>query len=276
MGVRCWLHAALEAVKHNKQNKMASTTTTMAANQAVFIALPSASNSESKKEHIAKVFPKKVMLICGILQLSCAASVAIIQMILLGISSRHHAEVGHGLWCGLFFGIAGGVGLIAAHRPSYCMVIAFMVLSIIAALFSLPLVVLAGISVGEAKRRQRYSSRYDDPNVAIMVFGSIQLLCGLAQAVISITTSAFSCRTVCCGKRTRAGTVIFNPEHATGRARAGEFTAIPLNAIAMPPAVATASAAQPDDNPPNYDDVTTEKNAESQQPGNAATYQRFE
>merc|ERR1712038_1354783 len=258
-------------VKHNKQNKMASTTT---ANQAVFIALPSASNSESKKEHIAKVFPKKVMLICGILQLSCAASVAITQMILLGISSRHGiAEVGHGLWCGLFFGIAGGIGLIAAHRPSYCLVIAFMVLSIIASLFSIPLIVLAGISVGEAKRRQGYSWGKDEPNVAIMIFGSMQLLFGLAQAVIAITTSAFSCRTVCCGKRTRAGTVIFNPEHATSRARAGEFTAIPLNAIAMPPAVATAAAAAqptPDDNPPNYDDVTTEKNAESLQPGNAA------
>merc|ERR1712083_244539 len=140
-----------------------------------------------KKEHIAKVFPKKVMLICGILQLSCAASVAITQMILLGISSRHGiAEVGHGLWCGLFFGIAGGIGLIAAHRPSYCLVIAFMVLSIIAALFSLPLIILAGISVGEAKRRKSYSSSWakDEPNVAIMIFGSIQLLFGLAQAVV--------------------------------------------------------------------------------------------
>ena len=49
-------------------------------NQTIFLTLPNNDNSTSKREHIAKTFPKKIMLICGILQICCAASAALIQV----------------------------------------------------------------------------------------------------------------------------------------------------------------------------------------------------
>ena len=45
----------------------------------------------------------------------------------------------------------------------------------------------------------------------MLAIHSIMLFVALVQAVVAITTSAFSCRTICCRKRTNAGTVIFAP-----------------------------------------------------------------
>ena len=58
------------------------------------------------------------------------------------------SDNGTGLWTGVFFAIAGVVGLMASRRPSYSMVTAFMVLSIIASLFTIPLIVFSGIGIG--------------------------------------------------------------------------------------------------------------------------------
>ena len=32
----------------------------------------------------------------------------------------HVAEIGTGLWTGIFFGISGGIGLLVFQRPSHC------------------------------------------------------------------------------------------------------------------------------------------------------------
>ena len=101
-----------------------------------------------------------------------------------------------------------------------------MVLSIIASAFTLPQIVFAGIGIGESRRR------YGAFHQALYF---TQMFIALAQAVIAITTAAFSCRTVCCGKRSTAGAVIFNPMESIGNnAGMHQFTAIPLNAMALP------------------------------------------
>ena len=66
----------LSTATDNKQVHMA-----FAPNQPIVITLPNSNSSGgSNDEQIVKKFPKKLMLTCGILQLSCAASVAIIQV----------------------------------------------------------------------------------------------------------------------------------------------------------------------------------------------------
>ena len=42
----------------------------------------------------------------------------------------------------------------------------------------------------------------------------IQILIALVQAVIAITTSAYSCRVVCSGKSLNPGQVLFSPSNA--------------------------------------------------------------
>ena len=103
-----------------------------------------------------------------------------------------------------------------------------MVMSIIATLFALPLIIFAGAGIGDAKRRIRW---FDEDRTGTLILWCIQLLIGLAQAVIAITTAAFACRTVCCGKRSTAGAVLFNSGNNTE-----QFTAIPLSTVALPTA----------------------------------------
>ena len=116
-------------------------------------------------------------------------------------------------------------------------VIAYMVLSIISALFSLPLIVLSGIGFGDG-RRYRYGYSSGDDSVYRSFYG-LQLLIGLLQGVVTIIASSFSCRAVCCGRRKHyPGAVIFSsgaiPDH--------QYTQIPFNEVvqaAVPPAETT-------------------------------------
>ena len=96
-----------------------------------------------------------------------------------------------------------------------------MVLSIVSALFALPLIVFAGIGFGDSRRGR---SR----NFLSMIFYGIQLLIGLLQGVVAITTAAFSCRVVCSRGKQNPGMVIFTSGNTAGNQT---FTTIPLNQI---------------------------------------------
>jgi len=230
----------------------------------IVLTIPTQNESKSEKEHILKVFPKKTILTFSIIQLICAALAAILQICLIGIHDSYYftiSYVGAGLWCGFFFGISGGIGLIAAQRPSNCTLIAYMVLSIISALFALPLLAFAGIGFG-ASRRGRSRSHVS------MVFYGMQILIGLLQGVVAITTAAFSCRAVCCGRKQYPGAVIFS----SGNTDDQTFTTIPLNQVlqsaqAMAPATSIDTE---DEKPPSYD------TAAAKQPEDGDKYQRFE
>ena len=115
----------------------------------------------------------------------------------------------------MFFAIAGAVGLMASQRPSYSMVTAFMVLSIIASLFTLPLIVISGIEMGEYRGHVTWS-----------FWSGIQLLTGLAEAIVAITTAAYCCRVTCVSPH-RHTNVTFT---RTGQ----EFTDIPISPLPMP------------------------------------------
>ena len=63
-------------------------------------------------------------------------------------SYRHHIYyIGQGIWCGIFPTIAGGVGIASAKKPSKCIIIALMVLSILSALMTIPRLKIDGLGV---------------------------------------------------------------------------------------------------------------------------------
>jgi len=218
----------------------------------IYLTIPQNVNSQSDKDHIEKLFPTKTMKVCSILQLICAGTAALTQVILFVVDQQRYgstSDVGAGIWTGLFFGIAGGVGLIASQRPSHCSVIAFMVMSIISSLFAIPLIVISGIGLGTSHH-------------ALMVpLFSIQLLTALFQGIVAVTTAAFSCRVVCCGKRSSNGTVVFSnvvPSQS-------EQVAVPLTVIAGATAAPTTSLNVNNEKPPKYEEVE-----------DGDQYQRFE
>ena len=86
-----------------------------------------------------------------------------------------------------------------------------MVLSIISSLLCLPLIVFA--CIGFADNNYHSRNGYGRNATASFFFG-IQILIALVQAVIAITTSAYSCRVVCSGKSLNPGQVLFSPSNA--------------------------------------------------------------
>ena len=98
----------------------------------------------------------------------------------------------------------------------------------------------------------------------------IQLLTGLLQGVVAITTAGFSCRVVCCGsQKSNLGTVIYT----NAVPQSEQMSAVPLIS-----GVATASlgaTAQPtaavDEQPPKYENLDNNLDFEG-----GDRYQRFD
>jgi len=252
--------------------------------QPIVITLPSNLESKDEKEKIEKIFPQKFMLGLSILQLCLGGLAALLHIILLSVAHRSGIhEGGFGIWTGLVFGIAGGVGIIAANRPSNCMVISMLVLSIISTFFTIPLFLSASFGLGSSNRSIRYRDEDDNDiknlRAAVAIY-SIQLFIGLAQAVAAITTSAFSCRTVCCRKRSNAGTVIFAPVNAGGAD--ARFVSLTLNTSSNAPATEvtenkpseTNFTTQINDDPPGYQEINL--HSSDDQTNNHQKYQRFD
>ena len=90
-----------------------------------------------------------------------------------------------------------------------------MVLSIISTIFAIPLAVFGGLAMGGYR-----------VILATRIFGSLQLLIALAQAIVAIMASAFSCRVVCKQNR-KTFTIQLNPQQIGSNGEGGE--ASPMN-----------------------------------------------
>jgi len=177
--------------------------------------------AQSERDRILKVFPSKTVKTLSITQLVCAILAPILQLIVFGkrencvsvnVTSNRISVVcfddeisffGTGLWTGIFFGISGGVGLLAYQRPSRCNIITLLVLNIISSLFCGPLIgfaLLGFLATSPAKT-----------TITDVCYG-IQILIALVQAVTAIVTAGYSGRAVCVCKKQSHGTTGF-PEN---------------------------------------------------------------
>ena len=77
-----------------------------------------------------------------------------------------------------------------------------MVLSIISALFCIPLILIASIGLG---------LYYHDWPSVMAFFYAVQIFIAVVQLVVAIVTSAYSCRVVCCGKKQMTTNPIIRP-----------------------------------------------------------------
>ena len=112
----------------------------------------------------------------------------------------------------------------------YFRVIAFLVLNIIASLFTLCLIVpeSIGISIGA----EGYEWNKGDTNVLHLY--ALLLIVGLVQAVTSIIAAGYSCSAICCGQtQNYPGTVIYAP--ALANTNQSHFVPVALNVQAATP-----------------------------------------
>ena len=102
---------------------------------------------------VKEEFPKKVIKALSSTQVIMDLAGIITEAVgLSNMFSGYHGWpfLGAGVWCGILFGVSGGTGIIASLTPSFGIIVAFMVLSIIASTFSLPLLVISAIGMASS------------------------------------------------------------------------------------------------------------------------------
>jgi len=110
--------------------------------------------------------------------------------------------IGEGIYCGVFFVIAGSLGLLASRKASNCNISAFLTLSIIAAVFGALQVSLASVNLIGA-------TSADYAGGAKIGLFSAMIISGFAEFVVAIISSAFCCRGCCCTGGSASGQVVY-------------------------------------------------------------------
>ena len=107
------------------------------------VMMAQSSSSIKPKVDYAERFPKAFMLSLSILQLMNSAAAITTQIVLLSTPFlfKFYGRA-TGIWCGVFYGLSGFLGVFASLRPSKPTIVAFMVTSIIASIVCLPGLIL--------------------------------------------------------------------------------------------------------------------------------------
>lgn len=123
------------------------------------------------------------------------------------------------MWCGSLFLLAGGLGICAAQKKiNRCLIVAFMVLSILASVFAGILIIISSVntvvvpnhmgyycgnydSVGETTDlTEMFRVRCNKYGRGIMVLCSLLAIVALAELIVSVWSSIVCCSAVCCGR----------------------------------------------------------------------------
>jgi len=190
-----------------------------------------------EKARIEKLFPIPTRLYLSTLHLVLTGVAGLSQIILFFSSRGGIALTGMGIWSGLFFGIAGGVGIMTVQTPSRRTIAAFLTMNIFACIFAVALITTSWVGLEECTRQYNYSFWKT-------LWFSILILTGLVEGVLSVVSFAYCCRVLpcCCAK----------PSYET-RMTSGDV-AIPMTVMTAP-----SSNGQPNtplsEMPPQYSNV---------------------
>ncbi|KAJ8023592.1 Membrane-spanning 4-domains subfamily A member 4D [Holothuria leucospilota] len=138
-----------------------------------------------------KLWGGNVRRIMGILQIIFGGIELVIGVAVILVDSNYYFRqdyFGYGIWTGLFTSVTGCLGVFS--DTTKCMVVAYMVTSIITAVMS------AGCCVYAIFGAVDSGFNYDEQaaNVALYIILCITVL---AQVVISIIGASFTCKAVC-------------------------------------------------------------------------------
>jgi len=192
------------------------------------------------KDNKKNTFAKKTAKGLSITQITLGVTSILCQIILIfllktyPVTYENIAGIGEGIYCGVFFLIAGCLGLLSSRKPSTCNISAFLTLSIIASLFGAAQLILASFNlIGVSSYESNYVSSYDSNcdssydyracpefdnydygstdgvQAAKVVLFSIMILAGLVEGIIAIISSAVCCRGCCCTGGPTAGQVVY-------------------------------------------------------------------
>merc|ERR1719229_238292 len=117
-----------------------------------------------------------------------------------------HVITGEGIYCGIFFLIAGILGVVAGRKSTTCNISAFLVLSIIASLFAATQFIFSVIN----------TILVFHADLTLTLVFLVLALTALTEGVVAIVCSALCCGACCCGAGPRSGQVLYLPGVSPG------------------------------------------------------------
>lgn len=228
-------------------------------------------------------FAKKTAKGLSITQITLGATSILSQILLILLASLYPsrsgyydyeniAGIGEGIYCGVFFVIAGSLGLLASRKPSNCNISAFMTLSILAAIFSAVQISVASVNLTSLVVGYRAQA----VGVKIGLF-SAMIMSGLGEFVVSIICAAVCCRACCCsgGGPARGQVVYLSQGEATDQSLEGANAQIPVQMGYIPQTI-VGGLEQKQSELPSYGDVVHEElEVKETQTNKSGGYERF-
>jgi len=175
----------------------------------------------------------------GITQVVIGVLCIIFNIVGIVLSVKHEAYnefefyVGYGMWPAVFFIIAGGFG-IGARSKNPCPVIAFMVMSIMAAIMVVFVIGFAAGGIANVSETTNNPSDYtyyagayfkysqqDNAEGTKLAMHALMLILALVEFVVAIWSSAICCHAACCCRDNR-GAVHAAPVVHYGGMQAGQ------------------------------------------------------
>lgn len=154
--------------------------------EGVYIVIESDETKGPKQRY--KIRSIKIMSILHLVLGLTAVGVEVAKWIARSENNRGFC-IWEGLYCGLVFVVTGSLGLSSARKTSSCSISAFLVFSILSAIFGAFLFLTSTILM--------VSARVQDTSSLVCLYWTL-ILVGLIELVLGIVSSGFSCH-ACCG-----------------------------------------------------------------------------
>ena len=166
----------------------------------------------STKVSLEKSYKSRAATIIGAIHILCGIAACFSNIALLLFSSMFEVGLlGTGIWSSVFFIISGSLSICSGKNTNSCLIISTMVMSIISA-------ISAGILVIFSAMGLVYDyCYYYDCDVNPKLFHAIQLLAGIIELVLAITSASISCKATCCRDKMNMDTttpykVVYKPD----------------------------------------------------------------
>merc|ERR1712055_266287 len=169
----------------------------------------------STKVSLEKSYKSRAVTIIGAIHILCGIAACFSNIALLLFISRLHVGVfGTGIWSSVFFIISGSLSICSGKNTNSCLIISTMVMSIISAISAGILIIFSAIGLAHDGG---YLCEYYDCDVHPEVFHGIQLLAGIIELVLAITSASLSCKATCCRDKMNMDTttpykVVYKPD----------------------------------------------------------------
>merc|ERR1712179_15879 len=151
----------------------------------------------SNKKSIKKSYKSKAATVIGIIHIICGFLAFFANVGLFFIQPSycfHFGKFATEIWSSVFFFITGGLSIGSGRNSSSCLVIGTMVMSILSAISAGILIIFSGLGFGITECYYRSACSELEFNL----LHGLELVAGIVEMVIAITSSVLSCKATCC------------------------------------------------------------------------------